>query len=102
MSLVPGKGNKVVVLDWDKSSESFIPTVVEETHGFELWAFGGWCADSDIDGVDEIHVGYTSPRIRIFEYIDSDYILKYEKEWPGERETIEGINIGDVDDDGIP
>jgi hypothetical protein len=97
-----GKGNKVVVLDWNTTSQSFDATVVEETFGFELWTFGGWCADSDMDGVDEIHVGYGSPRLSIFEYTDNKYTLKYEKEWPGESELIEGIGVGDVDGDGIP
>jgi hypothetical protein len=97
-----GRGNKVVVLDWSKTSNTFTPTVIEETFGLEQFTFGGWCADSDMDGIDEIHVGYTSPRIRIFEYHDDSYSIKFEKEWPGERELIEGINIGDVDEDGIP
>jgi hypothetical protein len=98
----PGKGNKVVVLDWNKTTQCFDATVLEETYGYELWTFGGWCDDSDLDGIDEIHVGYNSPRMTIFEYEDDGYVLKYEKEWPGERELIEGINVGDVDDDGIP
>ena len=97
-----GKGNKVVVLDWNKTSQDFDATVVEETYGYELWTFGGWCADSDMDGIEEIHVGYASPRMRIFEYTDNTYTLKYDKEWSGERELIEGIGVGDVDEDGIP
>ncbi len=97
-----GKGNKVVVLDWNTTSQRFDATVVQEIFGYENWTFGGWCADSDMDGIDEIHVGYNSPRMSIFKYTDNAYVLKFDKEWPGERELIEGINVGDVDDDGFP
>lgn len=97
-----GKGNKVVVLDWNYTTQGFDATVVQETFGYENWTFGGWCADSDMDSIDEIHVGYNSPHMSIFEYSDNAYTLKFDKEWPGELELIEGINVGDVDDDGFP
>ena len=98
----PFENHKVVVLDWNKATQSFDPTVIFETNNRDDSPFGGWCADSDNDGKDEIHVGFGSPKIKIFEYEDNNYFLKYEKEWPGEDSLIEGLNIGDVDDDGIP
>jgi hypothetical protein len=99
----PGKASKVVVLDWDKDIRDFVPTVIQELpRGNDPFPFGGWCADSDMDGIDEIHVGYSSPRISIFEYNGSEYYMKFEKEWPGEGMLIESLNVGDVDDDGLP
>lgn len=95
-------GHKVVVLDWNKTTKTFEPTVIQKTHGYDEWPFGGWCADSDMDGIDEIHVGYLSPKITIFEWVGTKYEIKFEKEWPDEGLLIEGMNIGDVDDDGVP
>jgi hypothetical protein len=54
-----------------------------------------------MDGKDEIHVGYYSPKITIFEYNNTNYYIKYEKEWPGEGVLIESLDVGDVDEDGI-
>ena len=99
---IPGRGNKIIVLDWDDTSNKFIPTVIRETYGWDQAPFGGWCADSDMDGIDEIHVGYISPKISIFEFEGNKYIDKFEKEWPGEGMLIEGLNIGDTDQDGFP
>ncbi len=50
---------------------------------------------------NEIHVGYSSPKITIFEWNGADYEIKFEKEWPEEGGLIEGLDVGDVDDDGI-
>jgi hypothetical protein len=94
-------GNRVVVLNWNKKTEELEPTIIHTTYGWEGAPFGGWCEDSDMDGRDEIHVGYVSPRITIFEWNGTGYVTKFEKEWPGEGMLIEGLNIGDVDDDGI-
>ena len=94
--------NKVVVLDWNKETRDFEPSVIHSTYGPELGPFGGWCADSDMDGIDEIHVGYIAPRVTILEWNGTGYAIKFDKEWPGEDMLIEGINVGDVDDDGIP
>jgi hypothetical protein len=94
--------HKVVVLDWNTQTKSFDPTVIYETRERGEAIFGGWCADSDMDGKDEIHVGFESPKIMIFEWNGVNYTTKFEKEWPGEGMLIEGLNVGDVDDDGIP
>ncbi len=98
----PFENHKVVVLDWNKETASFNPTVIYETNNREEGPFGGWCADSDMDGKDEIHFGFGTPKIMIFEWNTTNYSIKYEKEWPGEGMLIESLNVGDVDDDGYP
>ena len=98
----PFENHKVVVLNWDSNSDNFDPTIIYESNIPEEWPFGGWCADSDKDGIEEIHVGFLIPKIMIFEWDGVDYSVKYEKEWPGEGMLIESLNIGDVDDDGFP
>lgn len=94
--------NRLLVLDWDKTNQRFIETELLTTNGWEGAPFGGWCADSDADGVDEIHMGYASPRISIFDWNGEEYVLRYDRTWPGEGMLIEGMNIGDIDDDGFP
>ncbi|ENO12234.1 hypothetical protein MBGDC06_00630 [Thermoplasmatales archaeon SCGC AB-539-C06] len=37
----------------------------------------------------------------MFEWNGTGYEIKFEKEWPGEGVLIEGLDVGDVDDDGI-
>ena len=96
-----GYENKVVVLDWDKETGEFDPTVLKTTEGWESWPFACICKDSDMDGKNEIHVGYYSPEITIFEWNGTGYEVKFEKQWPGEDAIIEGLDVGDVDDDGM-
>lgn len=99
--IVCGSENKVVVLDWNKNNEEFEATVIQKTYGWEGYPFACICKDSDMDGKNEIHVGYYSPWITIFEWNGTGYELKFEKYWPGEGVVIEGLDVGDVDDDGI-
>jgi len=101
--IVLGSGNKVVVLNWDKENREFKPTIIVDNpaSGWINHPFACVCKDSDMDGKDEIHVGYYSPRITIFEWNGSGYEIKFEKEWPGEGALIESLDVGDVDDDGI-
>lgn len=94
--------NRLLVLDWNKQTKQFDETVLSTTRGWSEAPFGGWCADSDSDGVDEIHFGYASPRISIFDWNGTGYTLSFDKNWTGEGMLIEGINVGDVDYDGIP
>ena len=98
----PFQNHKLVVLNWNKQNNSFDPTIIYETNRREEGPFGGWCADSDMDGIDEIHFGFETPKIMIFEWNGVNYSVKYDKEWPGEGLLIESLNIGDVDDDEIP
>ncbi len=100
--IVCGTAGKVVVLDWNKETLEFESTVIQYTSGWGGYPFACVCKDSDMDGKNEIHVGYYSPRITIFEWNETDYEIKFQKEWPGEGVLIEALDVGDVDDDGIP
>ncbi|MHA1212113.1 MAG: hypothetical protein ACTSSH_06600 [Candidatus Heimdallarchaeota archaeon] len=101
--IILGSGNKVVVLNWNKQTEEFEPTIVisQPGQGWENHPFACVSKDSDMDGIDEIHVGYFSPRITIFEWDGDRYEIKYDKFWPDEGVLIEALDVGDVDDDGI-
>ena len=97
----PNDYNRLLVLDWNPQTETFDETVLMETSGWEEAPFGGWCEDSDADGIDEIHFGYASPRVTIFDWDGNSYFMKYDKIWPGEGWLIESLNVGDVDNDGF-
>jgi len=101
--IVLGSGDKVVVLNWDKENREFKPTIIvdDPAPNWINHPFACVCKDSDMDGKDEIHVGYYSPRITIFEWNGSGYEIKFEKVWSGEGVLIESLDVGDVDDDGI-
>ena len=99
--IVCGSANKVVVLDWDKDNKEFDATVINSTQGWFDYPFACVCKDSDMDGKDEIHIGYYGPKIAIFEWNGADYQIKFEKEWKGEGALIEGLDVGDVDNDSI-
>lgn len=101
--IVLGSGNKVVVLNWNNQTMQFTSTILVDEPGewYENHPFACVCKDSDMDGKDEIHIGFYSPRITIFEWNGSGYTVKYEKEWPGEGLLIEGLDVGDVDNDNI-
>jgi len=98
--IVLGSGWKVFVLDWDETSRGFKETVIKTT-GEDYYPFACVLKDSDMDGKAEIHVGYSSPLFVVFEWNGQDYEVKYEKEWYGEGSIIEGVDVGDVDGDGI-
>jgi hypothetical protein len=98
--IVCGSGHQVFVLDWDENNERFKETVIKITEE-DYYPFACVCKDSDMDGKNEIHVGYWSPMISIFEWNGTGYEIKFEKEWPGECTLIEGLDVGDVDDDSI-
>ena len=98
--IVCGSGSKVFVLDWDEENEKFKETVIKET-GEYYYPFACVLKDSDMDGKNEIHVGYWSPMISIFEWNGTGYEIKFEIEWEGEGTLIEGLDVGDVDDDSF-
>ena len=100
--VVCGSGYKVVVLDWNKETKQFDATNIKYTQNNEEYPFACVCKDSDNDGYDELHVGYWTPSITIFEWDGDSYEIKYEKEWINEKPLIEGLDVGDVDDDGFP
>ena len=99
--IVCGSAYKVVVLDWNKNTNEFEPTIIETTHGDD-YPFACVCKDSDMDGKIEIHVGYWSKKISIFEWNVEGYEKKFERYCTGEGALIEALDVGDVDDDGIP
>jgi len=100
--IVLGTDFKVIVLDWDKEKKEFTETVIEEDlYHSKSWPFACVCKDSDMDGKDEIHVGYHSPNITIFEYDGNKYVKKFEKYWPGELALIESMDVADADNDGV-
>ncbi len=101
--IVLGTDFKVIVLDWDKNKKEFTETVIEENlRGSKGWPFACICKDSDMDGKEEIHVGYYSPNITVFEYNGENYEIKFEKSWPGESVLIESLDVADADNDGKP
>jgi hypothetical protein len=94
-----GPGNTLVVLEWD--GEEFVPTVLK-TYESHVQVFGCVAKDSDNDGISEIHVTFDSPDLEIWEWNGMGYSMKYAQRWNGEESTIEAIDIGDVDEDGLP
>ena len=97
--IVVGSGWKVFVLDWNENTKKFEETVIKTT-GEGYYPFACVLKDSDGDGKNEIHIGYSAPMISIFEWNGANYEMKYEKEWSGEKGIIEALDVGDVDEDG--
>ena len=100
--IVCGSAGKVVVLDWNKDTSEFDATVIKTTSGWDDYPFACICKDSDMDGKVEIHVGYSSPWVTFFKWNGTGYEMFFEQYWPGEEGIIEALDVGDVDDDGIP
>lgn len=100
--IVCGSANKVVVLNWDKENKNFDSIVIDKTYGNDNRPFSCVCKDSDNDGKDEIHVGYASPKIKIFKWNGTGYKMIFYTEWPDGEPVIEGLDVGDTDDDGFP
>ncbi|MFA5102051.1 MAG: VCBS repeat-containing protein [Candidatus Thermoplasmatota archaeon] len=92
--------NKVVVLNWDAQNLVFVPTEIYKTYG-QGGPFGIVCKDCDNDGAAEILLSYYSPRITIFKWNGTGYPIQFDKTWPGGDPVIEGIDVGDTDDDGL-
>jgi hypothetical protein len=67
----------------------------------EGYPFGSVAKDSDGDGFPEIHVTFYTPELHIYEWNGTGYHKKWSMRWPGEEGTIEAIDVGDVDNDGI-
>jgi hypothetical protein len=98
--IVCGSGLKFFVLDWNKDEKKFDETILETTT-YNYYPFACVCKDSDGDGKIEIHLGYGGPKISIYEWNGDGYVKKFGKEWYGEEEIIEGLDVGNVDDDPI-
>jgi hypothetical protein len=99
--IVCGSANKVVVLDWNAQIQEFESTVIMTTYDWWEYPFACVCKDSDMDGYDEIHVGYYNAWVTFFEWNGTGYEMIYEQTWPGEDGIIEALDVGDVDDDGV-
>ena len=97
--IICGPDNELVVLNWN--GEEYVPTTIE-TYPSRTQVFGCVAKDSDNDGKPEIHVTFDSPEMEIWEWNGTGYEKKYGCRWEGEDATIEAIDVGDVDDDGIP
>jgi hypothetical protein len=98
--------NKVMVLDWDAQNKMFISTNIYRTVG-QNSPFGIVCKDCDNDGKAEILLSYVDfsgtndPRITIFKWNGTEYPIQFDISWPGGDPVIEGIDVGDTDDDGL-
>jgi len=92
--------NKVMVLNWDAQNEEFIPTQIYKTYG-QISPFGIVCKDCDNDGKAEILLSYYNPRITIFKWNGTGYPIQFDITWAGGDPVIEGIDVGDTDDDGL-
>lgn len=97
--IVCGSAGKVFVLNWNKNTKKFDEIVIKTTTG-DNYPFACVIKDSDGDVKNEIHVGYSFPMFSIFEWNGASFEIKFEKNWPGEGAVIEGVDVGDVDDDG--
>lgn len=94
--VIVGPGDRGVVLDWDGSA--FAAT---ELAAFDYHVFGLVSKDSDDDGQPEIHITFRHPELQIWEWNGTGYQKKWGKVWQQEMDTIEAIDVGDVDDDGF-
>ena len=93
--------DKVIVLNWDAQEHEFIPTQINRPAPLSDYPFGVVCKDCDNDGVDEILLSYYVPRVSIFKWNGEDYITQFDHTWPDGEPVIEGIDVGDTDDDGL-
>ncbi len=93
---------KVVVLKWNEENNVFDSTVIINIPHGQDTPFGCVCKDCDGDGNAEILVSYYYPHITIFKWNGSGYATQFDVTWPGGDPVIEGIDVGDTDDDGIP
>jgi len=98
--IVCAYGNKVMVLDWDDENKNFIPTRIFRTFD-QNRPFGVVCKDCDNDGKAEILLSYYNPRITIFKWNGTGYQVQFERTWADGEPVIEGIDVGDTDDDGF-
>jgi len=92
---------KVIVLNWDAVDNEFIPTQINRPAPLSDYPFGIVCKDCDNDGSDEILLSYYVPRVSIFKWNGEEYITQFDQTWPEGEPVIEGIDVGDTDDDGL-
>ncbi len=93
-----GDGDSLRVLKWN--GDGFNDILVDKIKHHQI--FGCVAKDSNSDGVKEIHVTFDYPRLCIYRWNGSSYEKIYDKIWNGEDSTIEGIDVGNVDNDAMP
>lgn len=99
--IVCAYANKVIVLNWDAQNNEFVPMEILKTYPGQDSPFGIVCKDCDNDGKAEILLSYYDPRIRIFKWNGSGYETQFDISWPDGEPVIEGIDVGDTDNDGF-
>ena len=99
--IVCAYGNKVIVLNWDAQNNKFIPTKIQRPYPLMDTPFGVVCKDCDNDGKAEILLSYYNPRITIFKWNGTGYPIQFDITWPEGEPVIEGIDVGDTDNDGL-
>lgn len=93
---------RVHVLNWNENTQSFDSTVVLDNPSPQNWPFSCVCKDCDNDGEAEILIGYYSPHITILNWNGTGFETQFDIYWPDGEPVIEGIDVGDTDNDGIP
>jgi hypothetical protein len=99
--IVCAYNNKVIVLNWDAQNKVFVPTKIQRPAPLMDTPFGVVCKDCDNDGKAEILLSYYAPRITIFKWNGTGYVTQFDITWPDGEPVIEGIDVGDTDDDGF-
>ncbi|MEM2387696.1 MAG: hypothetical protein QXW78_01030 [Candidatus Thermoplasmatota archaeon] len=95
--VIVGHGRELVLLKWE--GEKFISNTIEK---FQYQVFGCVAKDSNGDGINEIHVTFYAPRLCIYRWNGSAYEKLFDTLWQGEEDTIEAIDVGNVDNDEMP
>ena len=104
--IVCAYNNKVMVLNWDSQNKTFISTNIHINSGRNS-PFAVVCKDCDNDGKAEILLSYvdysqtSSAQITIFKWNGTGYSIQFDIMWPGGEPVIEGIDVGDTDNDGL-
>jgi hypothetical protein len=99
--IVCAYGNKIMILDWDAQNNKFISTKIQRPYPLTDTPFGVVCKDCDNDGKIEILLSYYNPRITIFKWDGTGYPIQFDITWPEGEPVIEGIDVGDTDNDGL-
>ena len=95
--IVATPGAKAVVLDWD--GNALQPTYLNTS--YPAGAYGIGIADFDGDGIKDIVIGLDASTIYVYKWTGSGYSQIFTTTWSGEDSIIEGLDAGDVDNDGI-
>jgi WD40 repeat protein len=99
--IVCASGGKVFVLQWDSQNKEFVSTIIYQMSQPQNYPFGIVCKDCDNDGKAEILLSYYDPHITIYKWNGTGYEIQFDILWPDGEPVIEGIDVGDTDDDGL-